>query len=205
MLKKAILFPVLLLCFLYSNAQINDNVRLDVEPEFMVLTDFNNGGVFLNIEPKVKIAQNTYAGLRIGIVSYTQEFKNNDPLQYQIDENLESRGISFVPTIDHHFYEKHILGKFYRPYLGLGAGAYLLSRRVDVTSTVSKNQFEVEVDKQIGVLIRAGLESHRLRLGLEYNLIQKADIELPNGQLIGIINNSYLGVSVGIIISRKAT
>ena len=61
----------------------------------------------------------------------------------------------------------------------------------------------MEVDKQAGVLFRAGLESGRIRLGLEYNLLRKAKIQLPNCQQIGTVNNSYLGLSFGLIVGYK--
>ena len=53
---------------------------------------------------------------------------------------------------------------------------------------------------QIGFLLRGGLEIGKIRCGLEYNLISKADIKMPNGQIIGTVNNSYLGLFIGFTI-----
>jgi len=131
-------------------------------------------------------------GLRIGIVLNPQKFENHDSLQFEIDEEFDNGGISFVPTIDY-----YLNGNNYRPYLGLGVGAYLLTSYVDVISNTSSDEFEVKVNKQVGVLLRGGFESNRLRFRLEYNFIQKADIKIPNG---GTVNNSYLGLSFGFII-----
>ena len=47
----------------------------------------------------------------------------------------------------------------------------------------------------------------KIRFGLEYNLILKTDIEIPNGQIIGTVDNSYLGLSIGftIVVSTGIT
>lgn len=138
-------------------------------------------------------------GLRIGVVINPQKFENHNSLLFDIgkefDEEFDNGGTSFVPTFDYYFNETR-----YRPYLGIGIGAYLLTSNVDVISNTSSDKFEVKVNKQFGVLFRGGFESARLRFGLEYNFIQKADIKFPNGQIIGTVDNSYFGLSIGYII-----
>ncbi len=59
---------------------------------------------------------------------------------------------------------------------------------------------EGSVNNQVGFLLRGGFELGKTRLGLEYNFIPKADIEIPNGQIIGTVDNSYFGLSIGFTI-----
>lgn len=205
MLKKVVPFSILFLSLFCVNAQLRDNVQLAIEPGFIFLSSAENLSGFLNVEPKVKIAKNTFVGLRVNTVLNSQKISNHNPAQYQMRDKYDNGGFSFVPTLDRYFYEKRIAGKFFRPYLGLGAGVYLMTKYIDVFSYATRNEFLVEVDKQAGALFRAGLESGRLRLGLEYNLLRKAKIQLPNGQQIGTVNNSYLGLSFGFIFKHKVS
>ncbi|MBL4668369.1 MAG: hypothetical protein HRT73_05085 [Flavobacteriales bacterium] len=199
MLKKQLLFIALLFCLFNLNAQEKNTIKLGIEPGILLFSSSENLGLLFNIEPKLKISKNAFMGLRIGIVLNPQKFENHDSLQFEIDEEFDEEfdngGISFVPTIDY-----YLNGNNYRPYLGLGVGAYLLTSYVDVISNTSSDEFEVKVNKQVGVLLRGGFESSRLRFGLEYNFIQKADIKIPNGEVIGTVDNSYLGLSFGLII-----
>ena len=61
--------------------------------------------------------------------------------------------------------------------MGFGVGPYLLTNYIDVFVYSSQNGFEVYVKNQVGLLLRGGWESEKLRLGLEYNFISKADIK----------------------------
>lgn len=200
MFKKRILFIPLLFSLFNLNAQVKNDIKLGIETGFLAFSDSDNLGAFFNVEPKLKASKSTFIGLRIGVVLNPQKFENYDRLQFEIGDDFDNGGISLVPTIDYYFREGYFNGRFFRPFVGLGVGAYLLTNYVDVISNTSSDEFEVEVDEQVGILFRGGLESSRLRFGLEYNLIQKAAIEIPNGQIIGRVDNSYFGLSIGFII-----
>ncbi len=59
------------------------------------------------------------------------------------------------------------------------------------------------VKNQLGLLLRGGLEIGNTRYGIAYNFIPKAAIKIPNGQIIGTINNSYLGLSIGFKLGGR--
>ncbi len=192
--KIVLLLP--LLCCLYN---VNAQVLFRIEPGFLIENESKNLGLLLNIEPKVQISENSIIGLRFGIALNSQKFKNIDNSQFLIDNQDNYAVISFVPTYDYFFNKNK-----YRPYLGLGLGYYLLFDDLDVlTPNGSREVIKGSTKNQLGVLLRGGLEVGNIRCGLEYNLINKADIEMPNGQKIGNVNNNYLGLSIGFIIGRK--
>jgi len=56
------------------------------------------------------------------------------------------------------------------------------------------------VNNQLGLLLRGGLELGNTRFGLEYNFIPKSDIEISNSQIVGTVDNSYLGLSIGFTL-----
>lgn len=200
MLKKVLLLAILLCSLFNLKAQVKDNMQLGIETGHLLFSDSENLSIFLHVEPKLEIAKNTFLGLRASIVFNTQKFDNYVPLQFEIPEEFDNGGLSVVPTLEYHFRESYFRRKFFRPYLGLGIGAYFVSKRVDVFSNTSNEKFDVNVNNQLGVLFRGGAESGKLRIGLEYNFIQKADLEIPSGQVVGTVKNSYLGLSIGFII-----
>ncbi len=53
------------------------------------------------------------------------------------------------------------------------------------------------------MLLRAGLESDKLILGVEYNFVPKANVELPDGEVAGTVDKSYFGLSVGLAIGAR--
>lgn len=207
---------ILLFCFCNSFAQEQGNMKLKIETGF----DLGKPGVFLNIEPKIKSSESTVFGLRFGIVAYsgsnnvstanTQTTGNNVDFEYTVSETSGNGIISFVPTFDYYLNESIFLDRhFFRPYLGLGIGYYILGTYLEVTQRDIANAMEEEVrgriSNQIGFLFRAGIELERLIIGLEYNFTPKADIDLPNGETIGTIDLSFVGLSLGFTIGlRKA-
>lgn len=202
-LKKGLLLSFLLLSLNNLSAQIKNSKKLTIETGFPLFSESDHLSLFIYVEPKLKVSKNAYLGLRIGLSINTQKFENFDSLQFKIEDEYDNGGISLVPTFDYYFKKKEFREINYRPYAGMGLGLYLLNNYVDVTRTIatstSENEFEVYVKNQIGFLIRTGLESEKLRMGLEYNLISIADIELPNNQAIGTVDNSYIGLSIAYV------
>ena len=77
---------------------------------------------------------------------------------------------------------------------------YLLNY-IDVSKrNGSVELLEGDVSDQPGILLRGGFEIGHTRIGLEYNVIPKADIELPTREIMGTVNNSYLGLNVGFTL-----
>ena len=176
---------------------LNAQVKLKVEPGVLLETDSENLGLLLNIEPHVKASEKTVIGLRFGIAVNPQKINIDNDSSFFIDELDDNGIISFVPTFDYYFNINRI-----KPYLGLGTGYYVFNN-IDVSNRNTAITVEGNVKNQLGFLIRGGLQLGNTRFGLEYNFIPKADIKIPDDQIIGTIDNSYLGLSIGFIIVGK--
>ncbi len=185
------------LLFLFGFFHLTAQVKLRIEPGILLKTASENIGLMLNVEPKIEISYNSVIGLRFGISVNSQKFETNDGSQFFIDEQNDNAVISFVSTFDHYLNEN-----YNRPYLGLGIGYYLLSP-IDVSFAGSQNILEGTVKNQLGLLLRGGLELGKTRLGLEYNFIPNADIEIPSDEVVGKVNNSYFGLSIGFTIGAN--
>lgn len=212
MLKTLILLNVLMFCLLSLSAQEDSNIKLKIETGVLWTAKPANpsfpwfNGFFLHAEPKLKTSTSTFIGLRIGVSVNEQKNENFDFLQsYFYDNpndgiiqfiNPDNSSFSLVPTFEYCFIEKKN-----RPYLGVGVGYYFLTNYTDVSrrgiANPSDVKLEVSVNKQVGILLRGGFEVNRLIFGLEGNYIPKADIEISTGQIIGTVDNSYIGLSIG--------
>lgn len=211
MLLKIVLFGLLPL-----SAQVDSHLKLKIETGILWTAQSANpdfpgfNGFFLRVEPKLKTSINTFIGLRIGASINEQKNENFDLAQSYRYNNPENDGFinftnpdngtfSIVPTFDYYFMEKKN-----RPHLGIGVGYYFLTNYTDVSpigiTDPSEEIFRASVHNQIGFLLRGGLEVKKLTIGLEVNYIPKAELEIPNGDIIGTVNNSYIGLSIGYII-----
>lgn len=203
-LKKALLLIALSVCFFNLNAQETNNRRILIEAGVLpVSSDSENLEFFINIEPKVKVVENIFIGLRFGVALNTNLFENNDVFIFSIDDKSDNGVVSFVPNLDYYLNDFRLKERVIRPYVGLGLG-YYLSSDIDVAQVdmmdFSEDVSEVSINKRIGLLGRGGFESGRLRLGLEYTLMPKAAIEMPDGTVAGTVDSRYLGLSVGLVI-----
>jgi hypothetical protein len=199
MLKKLMLFQTLFFCFFKLNAQEWNTMKLGVEIGFPIGTASENLSLLFNLEPKLKVSKTISMGIRLAIAVNSQTFKNHDSNKFIIDDGFDHGFLSVVPTFDYHWQKEN-----FSPYVGLGIGPYSLANKLDINSigTTNPNEdvFEVKVGYQIGLLIRGGFEMRKLRFGIEYNFVPKTTIESPNGQKIGTVNSSYLGMSLGMVI-----
>lgn len=187
-LKKLLLLTLLLVCF-----NLSAQVKLRIEPGFLLKTESENLGLMLNMEPYIKISENSSIGLRFGLALNPQKFENNGGSQFFFDNQNDNAVLSFMPTFDYYLNENYT-----RPYLGVGLGYYLFS--TVIIANPSQNITEGNVNNQLGLLLRGGVEWGRTKFGLEYNFIPKADIKIQNTQTIGTVDNSYLGISIGFLI-----
>lgn len=196
--KKIVLLFPLLFCLFNLNAQKKNQLKLAIEAGILPLTsNAENLGMFLYAEPKLKVLENTYIGLRFGATLNTHTFENKDNTQFNIYGEYDHGVVSFVPNLDYYLDIND-----YTTYLGVGLGVYL-SSDIDASRKFivnpSEDVYVIRVNKQLGLLVRGGMELNRLRLGVEYSLISKADIKIPDGQIIGTVATSYFGVSAGFI------
>ncbi len=198
MLRK-LLLPICLWCGLVQlNAQESVNLKLGIEAGILPLSeDTENLGLFLNVEPKINIFENTFLGVRFGLVINSHVFENSNSFEYLIEESFDNAIFSFVPTIDYYLNDNQ-----YRPYIGGGVGLHLQANPIEVfpiTSSFSEAVIDGKVKKRIGFLVRGGFETGKLRIGIEYNFVPKVDIEIPNGEIVGTVENHYVGLSIGVM------
>lgn len=189
-LKKLLLIKLLLVCF-----NLNAQVKLRIEPGFLLKTESENLGLMLNMEPYIKLSENSIIGLRFGLALNPQKFENNGSSQFFFDDENDNAVLSFMPTFDYYLNENYT-----RPYLGVGLGYYLFS--IVTLANPLESITEASANNQLGLLLRGGVEWGRTKFGLEYNFIPKADIKIQNTQTIGTVDNSYLGISIGFLIGN---
>ena len=197
-------------CVFNLSAQEESNIKLKIETGLLMTSENSERlGLFFRVEPKLKIFKNTFLGLRVGASINEQIMEGNDLSQFNFYDNVNDSPIQFinpsnglfsvVPTVDYYFMDKK-----YRPYLGVGMGYYFLTNYTDVSRRGAADPFEdlleLSVQNQAGFLIRGGLNFGRLVAGLEFNYLPLADIEIPNGQIIGRVDNRYIGLSFGYVI-----
>ncbi len=197
------------------SAQEGRNIKLKIETGILWTSESANpgfpwiNGFFLRVESKLQTSINTFIGLRIGTslneknnenFEFLQFYSYNNPNEGVIQFiNPDNGTFSIVPTFDYYF-----MGKKCRPYLGGGIGYYFLANYTEVSrrdiANPSEDILKVSVKNQVGFLLRGGLDIGKLLVGLEFNYIPKADIELPGRLLIGTVDNSYIGLSIGYAI-----
>ncbi|SHG28420.1 hypothetical protein [Flagellimonas flava] len=188
-----LIYLVWLCCFFQGNAQGDSNVKLNLEPGILLNTKSENLGFLFNIEPTIAISVRSVIGLRFGVAINSHRFENNNSSQFNFDEETDHAVLSFVPTYNYYLNEN-----YNRPYLGVGFGYYVIST-IDIANP-SEDVSEGSTNNQFGVLARGGMEFGRTKIGLEYNFISKAEVSIPNGQIIGKVANSYLGLSIRFTI-----
>ena len=177
----------------------NSQTKLRVEPGLLIKTQSENLGLSFNVEPHLEVSTRSVIGLRFGIAVNSQEFETISGTRFFIDEENDNAVISFVPTFDYYLNYAPT-----RPYLGVGVGYYLLST-VDVSQGI-ETILDGSIKNQLGLLLRGGVELRNTRISLEYNLIPTADIQINNGEVVGTVKNTYLGLSFGFtIIGRKSS
>lgn len=206
--RTILLLIILLSCFVNLKAQKEPNIKLKVEAGLNwkpAEKDVNLWGQIYGLELKLKTSKKTFIGLRI---QANENHLNNEkykPNQFFIDNNFRinffeetpSTLISLVPTFDYYFGENN-----FNPYLGIGVGAYRLAPSIKSLQKSSTSEvLETSINNQIGFLIRGGVDIWKFTVGLEYNYLSEASIKIPNGLVIGTVNDSFLALSIGYSFS----
>lgn len=162
-------------------------------------------GVLMCVEPKYNINENNSIGLRLG-VTFVLGRNINESInsQYIIEEGLSlHETYSLAATFDRY------LGKSnsrFQPFVDGGISYFKLSK-LNQVSTIDNSNVNLasvtKVEGQIGLLLRGGFETGKFRLGLEFNMIPKSKIHLPNGDVVISVQDSYLGASIGCIFGGR--
>ena len=154
-------------------------------------------GALLNLEPQVLVTNNIAVGLRIGAAALAKDvnyYDINDEYEGEVGANVSAAG-----TVNYYFNNGR---SRVAPYIGAGFGYYGLAN-VDV------QDYEDIEDDEIGELtasfawapmVRAGIELGKFRLGAEYNLVPKSDLQNTSGAVIGETINQYFGFTLGFFV-----
>ncbi|MBX2827169.1 MAG: hypothetical protein KTR22_03360 [Flavobacteriaceae bacterium] len=177
------------------SAQEKGAPSIRIEPGVLLNTTSDNLGLLLNAEPKIRISKKTVIGMRFGLALNSQKFESAEASRFIFNTESDHAVISFTPTFDYYLNDEKA-----RPYLGMGVGYFIVSE-VDIISAPI-DIAEGNVNNQIGVLLRGGFDIGKTRLGLEYNYIPKADITIPDGQVIGTVKSGYIGLSIGFTLGN---
>ena len=132
----------------------------------------SDGGALFAIEPKYAITDQINVGLRLEVAVTVNIDKIGN------ESNATGNG-SYLLTGDYYFNTNK-----FRPFVGIGGGLYS-------TATVDENTIltaggDIPTDSNFGFMARTGFEYGHLRLGVEYNFLQK--------------NTGYLGLKLGVVI-----
>lgn len=152
------------------------------------------GGISYAIEPKYNLQENMTIGLKLGaaLMVKNADIEGSDS---EFEGKIAANG-SYLGTFDYYF---HKSGSF-APYVGGGIGLYRLAAiEVKVTDDVDEST-SFDASSKFGGLIRFGFESGKFRMGAEYNLIPKSDLEDINGNVVGESVNNYLNIHLGFYL-----
>ena len=190
-MKKVILVACIALAFtsVYSQKQGGFRVGLDLG---YTVPSVGGGGLLLSIEPKYNIKENMNVGLRIGGAGMIRDIQENG----STTSAKVSANISYVGTYDYYFNKS---GKSFVPYIGGGIGYYSIAN-VEFNDTNNSDQVSVNGTGKVGELLRGGFEWNKFRMGIEYNFVPKSNLQDINGNDLGIVSNTYLGIHLGFYV-----
>jgi outer membrane protein X len=185
-MKNLFLAP-LLLCALSTYAQTFKPFKVNVSVGYAVPGGSGSKSGFLfAVEPKYALDDNLTLGLRIEEAALLRAANDGT----NADAKLNG---SYVATGDYYFNTNP-----FRPFVGAGLGLY------SVTGAAALNDGTTAdfSGTKFGGFPRVGFEYGHLRFALEYNLVAKTSVtdQLAGGSSTGSINNSYLGIKLGVCI-----
>lgn len=186
-MKKIILSLVCLMTFASATAQEKGKFRVGLDLGYTIPSG-GGGGVLLSLEPKYNITDNSNIGFRLGSAAMTRNFSGTGT---DLKANLSSNG-SYVATYDYYFKGN----SSFVPYVGGGAGIYTLAN-VEFSSVGAGN---LDAKSKFGGLLRTGFEWGKFRMGLEYNMVPKSNLQNISGSTTATAKNSYLGIHLGFYV-----
>ncbi|WP_300978100.1 hypothetical protein [Flavobacterium sp.] len=190
-MKKIILTGLAVFAFTFANAQEKGKFRVGLDLGYTIPSN-GGGGILISLEPKYNIADNMNVGLRIGSAAMVRDIETNS---ISSSAKISANG-SYVGTYDYYFNGS---GKSFVPYVGAGAGYYSIAN-VEFDTNNNNDAIGLDANGKMGGLLRAGFEWGKFRMGLEYNLVPKSTLQNINGDKVGTISNSYLGIHLGFYV-----
>lgn len=175
-------------------AQEEGKFRVGMDLGYTVPTS-GGGGVLYYLEPKYNIQDNLNIGIRFGGAAMVRDLE-----YYSTTEDVSgkvSANVSMALTADYYFNSP---GKNFAPFVGGGLG-YMSFAAIEFDSGVDED-FEGVLDAKnaLAPFLRAGFETGKFRLSLDYNFVPSSDIINFQGAVIGETGNSYLGIALGFYV-----
>lgn len=186
-MEKTVFTAILLFAFILTFSQEEAKFRVGTDLGYVIPAE-GGAGISFSIEPKYNIKDNMNVGLRIGIAGKARNlfsFSNNN-------DTTASAITSYVATYDYYFNG----GGTLVPYVGGGLG-YFSFVSFEFLST---SGLGADVGGKFGGLIRGGIEWNKLRVGVEYNIVPRSNMQNLNGQSAGTSQNAYVGINIGFFI-----
>jgi outer membrane protein W len=178
---------------LYAQVEGKFRVGMDLGA---ALPGSGGGGVLFYLEPKYNIQDNLNIGLRFGAAAMVRDleyYQTTDEISGKVGANA-----SVALTTDYYF---NTPGKNFAPFVGAGLG-FMSFAQLELDSGFDEEEYAGVFDARnaFAPFLRAGFESGKFRLSLDYNIVPKSDIINSQGEVIGDSGNSYLGVTIGFFV-----
>nr|MBI1230741.1 hypothetical protein [Cytophagales bacterium] len=196
MTKKLIMLFVGIFAFANTLlAQEEGKFRVGMDLGYTVPTA-GGGGVLFYLEPKYNIRDNLNIGLRFGSAAMVR-----DLVYYTLTDEVTGKvaaNASIGLTADYYF---NTPGKNFAPFVG-GGLSYMHFAALEVDTGIVDEELvgTFEVRNALAPFFRAGFETGKFRLSLDYNFVPTSEIINLQGAVIGETGNSYLGIAIGFYV-----
>lgn len=195
-MKKIFLSLLILLLFQTAYAQRSGAFRFQMDLGAAIPQE-GGVGALINLEPQVLVSNNIAVGIRIGAAALAK-----DVTYYSIDDDYEGEvgaNASVTGTVNYYFNNGR---SRVAPYIGAGFGYYGLSNlELSEDGDLDDDDIgELSASFAWAPMLRAGVELGKFRLGAEYNLVPKSDLQNVSGAVIGEAINQYFGFTLGFFV-----
>ncbi|MCV6630908.1 MAG: hypothetical protein OIF50_13740 [Flavobacteriaceae bacterium] len=151
------------------------------------------GGLSFAIEPKYNLNEKMNVGFRweMALMAREVEVENGSTLT-----GGEIKGSSiYLATYDYYFGEE----SSFQPFAGAGIGYSSIAGISFEGTTIGDSRAEVASEGEFGGMVRAGFETRKFRVGINYYLIRKSEGDIRVGSVTNktTSKNSYLGINLG--------
>lgn len=192
-MKKIVLAAMAVFAFANGYSQEEGKFRVGLDLGYTVPSN-GGGGILFSLEPKYNLKDNMNVGLRIGAAAMVRDIKTDGETT---SAKISANG-SYVGTYDYYFNNS---GSSFVPYIGGGVGYYSIANvEFDNLDDDSSETASLDASGKMGGLIRGGFEWGKFRMGIEYNLVPKSELQDTSGSKISDISNSYLGIHLGFYV-----
>lgn len=189
-MKKIVLSLIVLMTFAFATAQEKGKFRVGLDLGYTIPSG-GGGGVLFSFEPKYNITDNSNIGLRFASAAMVRNVVATNGTEFKAELGANT---SYLATYDYYFKGS----SSFVPYVGAGAGIYSLAN-VEISSQ-SAGGSNLDEKSKFGGLLRTGFEWGKFRMGLEYNMVPKSNIQTLAGVTTGTAKNSYLGIHLGFYL-----